>query len=151
MYSKMGRFEESLQMDRDVYSERLKLDGEEDKETLGAAGNYASSLYELQHFEEARSLLRKITPAARHVFGENNEFTLKMRKIFADSLYNDDDATLDDLREAVSTLEDSERIARRVLGGAHPLTVDIEGELQRARAALAARETPPPPPPSKSV
>ena len=143
MYSKMGRFEESLQMDRDVYSERLKLDGEEDKETLGAAGNYASSLYELQHFEEARSLLRKITPAARHVFGENNEFTLKMRKIFADSLYNDDDATLDDLREAVSTLEDSERIARRVLGGAHPTTVDIERDLRAARVVLRARETPP--------
>ena len=32
----------------------------------------------------------------------------------------DDAATLDDLREAVTTLEDAERIARRVLGGAHP-------------------------------
>ena len=31
-----------------------------------------------------------------------------------------DGATLDDLREAVTTLEDTERIARRVLGGAHP-------------------------------
>ena len=29
-------------------------------------------------------------------------------------------------------------------GGAHPLTVDIEGDLQGARAALAARETPQP-------
>jgi len=42
--------------------------------------------------------------------------------------------------EAVTTLEDAGRIARRVFGGAHPLTVDIEGELRDARAALRARE-----------
>ena len=52
-------------------------------------------------------------------------------------------ATLDGLREAVTTLEDAEQIARRVLGGAYPLGVLIERELQRARAALGARETPP--------
>ena len=56
--------------------------------------------------------------------------------------YEDADATLDDLREAVTTLEDAERTARRVLGGAHPLTVDIEHELQIARATLRPRETP---------
>jgi len=39
-------------------------------------------------------------------------------------------ATLDDLREAVTTLEDAGRIARRVFGGTHPLTTGIEGELQ---------------------
>ena len=55
----------------------------------------------------------------------------------------DDGATLDDLREAVTTLEDTERIARRVLGGAHPLTSTIEGDLRDARSALRARETPP--------
>ena len=34
------------------------------------------------------------------------------------------------------------RTAQRVLGGAHPLASGIEGALQSARAALAARETP---------
>ena len=52
----------------------------------------------------------------------------------------DTGATLDDLREAVTTLEDTERIARQVLGGAHPLTVDIERELRNAQAVLRARE-----------
>ena len=50
--------------------------------------------------------------------------------------------TLDDLREAVNTLEDTGRIARRVLGGAHPLTEGIEEELRGSRAILRARETP---------
>jgi len=57
------------------------------------------------------------------------------------SLYMNDSATLDDLREAIATLKDAERIARRVLGGAHPTTTGIEESLRNARAALRARET----------
>ena len=52
--------------------------------------------------------------------------------------------TLDDLREAVTTLEDTERIARRVLGGAHPQTAAMEEGVRDARDALRARETPSP-------
>ena len=55
-------------------------------------------------------------------------------------LYSDD-ATLDDLREAVELLEDTARTARRVLGGAHPLTARIEDALQKARAARDSKET----------
>ena len=61
----------------------------------------------------------------------------------SEALGMDPAATLDDLREAVSTLEDTERIARRVLGGAHPTTVGIERDVQIARASLRARETQP--------
>ena len=38
----------------------------------------------------------------------------------------------------MTTLEDTERIARRVLGGANPLTESIEDELPDARTALNA-------------
>ena len=58
------------------------------------------------------------------------------------ALVNAGGATLDDLREAVTTLEDTERIARRVLGGAHPDTTRIENALRSARAVLRARDTP---------
>ena len=60
--------------------------------------------------------------------------TLKMRANYALALYKDDGATLDDLREAVTTFEDAGRIARRVFGGAHPLTVGIEYHLRNTRA-----------------
>ena len=59
---------------------------------------------------------------------------------YAVALYNDPDATLDDLREAVTTLEDAQRIARRVMGGTHPSTVAIERVLELSRRALRARE-----------
>ena len=49
----------------------------------------------------------------------------------------DPGATLDDFREAVTTLGEIERTARRVLGGTHPLTKGIEDDLRNARAALA--------------
>ena len=62
---------------------------------------------------------------------------------YAEALYQDPGATLDDLREAVTTLEDTARIMRRVLGGAHPATSEVEGNLQDARDTLRARETPP--------
>ena len=116
----------------------MKLSGEEHRETLSAAYNYAHCLLELQRFEEAKSLMRKMIPVARRVLGDENGTTLKMRSIYAQSLYRDDGATFDDLREAVTTLEEIERTARRVLGGAHPITNGIERELQESRAALRA-------------
>ena len=143
-YARLGRDEDALRMSRDVYSGHMKLDGEEHKGTLTAALNYAAALVFLKRFEEAKSLLRKTLPVARRVLGESNEFTLKMRNNYAEALYEDASATLDDLREAVTTLEELERTARRVMGGAHPLTVGIEGYLRDARAALRAREAPAP-------
>ena len=110
--------------------------------TLRAAYNYAETLGHLQRSEEAKSLMRKTVPVARRVLGEGNGLTLGMHLNYAQSLYRDADATLDDLREAVTTLEVAKRTARRVYGGAHPHTSAIEGALRYARAALRARETP---------
>ena len=130
-------------MQRDVYFGRLKLSGEEQDTTLRAANNYVSSLIDLQRFEEAKALLRKTIPVARRVLGESHELTLTMWRVYARALYMDPAATLDDLREAVTTIEDTERTARRVLGGAHPDAVGIETSMQNARAKLRAREKQP--------
>ena len=109
--------------------------------TLVAAFNYATPLFELQRFEEAKGVLRKAIPVAQRVLGGNHEYTLRMKDVYARALYKADGATLDDLREAVTTLQDAERTARRVLGGRHPNTVDIGQSLQIARAVLRVRET----------
>ena len=87
--------------------------------------------------------MRKTMPVAPRVLGQSHDLTIKMRAIYAQALYQDPAATLDDLREAVTTLEDTDRIARRVLGGEHPLTADVGVTLRDARALLSARETPP--------
>ena len=112
--------------------------------TLLAANNYANMLACLQRFEEARSLMRKTIPVAQRILGESDRTTHTMRKIFAEASYKNPGATLDDLREAVETSEEIARTARRVFGGAHPKSKEIEGVLKRARAKLRARETPEP-------
>ena len=64
-----------------------------------------------------------------------------MREYYAEVLYMDAGATLDDLREAVTTLEETARTARQVLGSTHPTTTAAEAALQSLRAALP--EAPP--------
>ena len=140
-YQALGRKEEALQMKRDVYSGWLELQGEEGEYTLTAANNYAATLSSLRRFEEAKSLLRKTIPVARRVLGEGDSTTLRMRKCYAVWLVVSNGATLGDLREALTTLEDTTRTARRVLGGAHPHVSIVEGHLRESRAALRARET----------
>ena len=97
---------------------------------------------DLQHFDEARSLLRKAMPIARRVLGQQHIVMFRMEKVYAEAQWRDDSATLDDLREAETKLVEIERTARRVLGGAHPDVVGIVKSLRYARAALRARETP---------
>ncbi len=140
-YQALGRFQEALRLRRDTYSGNLRLFGEEHEETLLPANNYALSLLKLQRFTEAKSLLRRTLPVARRVLGQNDRTTLGMQSIYAEALYGDPSATLRELREAVTTLEDAERIARRVFGGAHPFAADFGHHLQKSRAALSARET----------
>lgn len=130
-------------MERDVFSGRSKLHGEEHEYTLIAAHNYASSLNGLERYAEVKALLRRTVPVARRVLGENREYTLTMRWIYAEALYKDAGATLDDLSEAVRTLVEIEPTARRVLGGAHPTARMMVRSLRNILATLRARETPP--------
>ena len=90
-------------------------------------------------FREARALLRKALPVARRVLGEDHEATLRMRTTYATALCGSFGATPDDLREAVTTLEETARTARRVLGAAHPTTRVIQWCLLFSRLALCAR------------
>jgi len=88
---------------------------------------------------ENHIVLRKTIPVARRVLGENNDLTLRMRRTYAWALYKSGGpparpwaATLDVIREVVTTLTEIERTARRVLGDGHPTTVNIARFLQIA-------------------
>ena len=84
-------------------------------------------------------MLSKTIPVARRVLGESYDLTLRMRWTYTCALIRDPSATLDDVREAVTILEDADRTARRLLGGAHPLAAGIESALRESRATLADR------------
>ena len=105
--------------------------------TLRQANNYASSLARLQRHGEAKSLLRKVLPVTRRVLGENDSLTLRARWIYATALCDDTGATLDDLREAVTTLESVATSWKRVFGETHPETQGVQTMLGIAREKLA--------------
>jgi tetratricopeptide (TPR) repeat protein len=135
-YEALGRPEEASEQYRQVYLGLMNNLGEEHLDTIGAANNYASSLARQERYAEARSLLHKMFPVARRVLGENDEAWFMMRMNFAAVLYEDSAATLDDVHEAVTTLEDLAPITRRVLGCTHPTVGLIELSLRKARATL---------------
>ena len=77
---------------------------------------------------------------ARRVLGEGHEIKLTMSWNYARALYENASATLNDVCEAVTTLEETKRKARRVMGRAHPLAMNIESSLRESREALSARD-----------
>ena len=135
-YHSLGRVEQALRVRRDTNAGWIRLYGEADRLTLQDTNGLANLLTTLKHFEEATSLLRRTIPVARRVLGEDSEHTLRMRWYYARALFTDRGAAFDELREAVTTLEDTARRTRRVFGGAHPLTSSIEEDLKRARVIV---------------
>jgi len=138
-YAALGRSEDAIRIERDVYSGRMKVYGEEHGDTLEIASNYATSLLDLKHFEDVKALLRKMIPVARHVLGKGDLLTLKMGWLYAMALYKNYGATVDDLHEAVETLESVAKSYKRVFGQAHPKRSTVQGALAAARAVLAAQ------------
>ena len=106
---------------------------------LGGKLDSLSGVCRLLEARESRVLSLR-APRRRLAGGERGS---RLRTNITTALVNADGATLDDLREGVATLEDTDRIARRTFGGAHPLTLAIEHALRQSRAALHACETPP--------
>ena len=75
----------------------------------------------------------------RRAFGDSNDITLRMRWIYAVALYQDTCATLDDLVEAVETLESVAQLWKRVMGKRHPEMAQVLNALKDAREMLRLR------------
>ena len=79
---------------------------------------------------EAKKLLRDEIPKAKASIGYENEHTLNLLTVYAKTLYMDK-GNISELMEASMVLEDAEKVARRVLGPAHPLTVEMGNDMKR--------------------
>ena len=120
----------------DIYSKRLKLDGEEHPSTLSAANNYAMLLITLRRFKEAKRLLRKVIPVARRVLGNEHNLTLSLCEDLSRATLLDGDSSAEEVREAVRALEDTLGVWRRVLGPQHPNTQRVQQNLEAYREAF---------------
>ena len=136
----LDRNEEALVLEREVYDKSVqmcKLDG---YETLVSGLNRCCTLVSLKKFDEARPFLRKLIGRSRRVLGPEHINTLRLRRAYADSYFSDDAASAREVREAVTTLEELDALARRVYGEGHAYRLNIYASLKRARRRLAGVE-----------
>ena len=132
-YATLGRENESLRIDREVYATMKKTFGLASGRTLFAAHNLLTTLRTREHTEERAALLREVLPHARERGSENEG--LCVRTAYAQHLFLS--GSRNDLNEAVAELEDICRISTRLLGAAHPDTRARLRGLEMARNTLA--------------
>ena len=135
-YTRLGRYEEALNLDRECYDKSRTMVGATAVNICVAALNLASSLIEepsTRNIDEALPLLRDGIAEAQRAFGRDNIYTFKFQRMYAKCLYEKENASLGDINKAVATLEDVERRERRVLGSEHPQTRGTRILLEGAR------------------
>ena len=70
------------------------------------------------------------------------DVTLQMRGLYAGSQFEPDGATRTHVLEAITTLEELVRVARRVFGKSHPRAGTFQATLDDAKATLAYFDAP---------
>ena len=95
------------------------------------------ALRETGNKPEAKKLLRARIPVAERSLGREHYIYLRLRWLYANSLCDAADATLDDLVQAEALLDDTYTRFRRIMGGGHPDTPRIHKRLLDTRKKLA--------------
>ena len=98
---------------------------------------------DLEQFDEAKAFLRDRIPEAIRALGKAHATTYILQRMYAQCLYQNADASQDDVTAAIAQLEDLDRRMTRTYGAAHPQTGHTRARLAeaRTRARLAeARE-----------
>ena len=142
--SHLDREEEALALQREIFAETKEHFGIEHMETLEAAHSLAFELVESGHCVECTQFFFefRILDLAMRIFGAEHDVTLTLRTLQGRALSEDENASLDNLRQAVDILEDVGPILSRVLGPRHPDTLSNEEALGEAREKLARAEAP---------
>ena len=137
-YSALGRFEQSLNITRDIYAQSSELYGRDNTSTLVSAVNLACSLVEdLEQFDEARAFLQDRILEATRALGKDHDLTFRMQRMYAQCLYQNDGASREDVTAAIATLEELDRKLTRIYGASHPQTESTRDRLAEAREKLA--------------
>ena len=113
--------------------------------TLTECGNLVINLIELERFQEAKRLLRKVAPVAQRVLGNDHELTLSIRENLCLATL-DGESPAEEKRDALKMFEDTLGVMRRVLGPQHPDTQRGQRNLhsynlEEAREKLASFDT----------
>ena len=140
-YATLGRFEEALSINRDIYVRGSEVFGKYHESTLLSAGNLASSLVDtLQQFDEAKAFLLDRIPETIRALGKDHANTFRLQRMYAQCLYKNEGASREDVTAAIATLEELDRKITRIYGASHPQTGATRSRLAEAREKLAERK-----------
>ena len=132
-FKDLGRLDEALAIEREVYAREKVLLGPSDDVTLTNGLNLTLSLNQVKQYVESKALARELIPTCRRALGPEHDITLGIQENYAEALYMDPTASRADILQAVAMLEELARVSRRVLGANHPDTVETLASLERAR------------------
>jgi hypothetical protein len=134
-----GRYEEAMKITVRIYSGMKALNGPRNEFTILSAANLASSLEDNERKAAALSLAAEYLPIAESVLGPHDITTLRLRKCCLRARIQTG-ASLDDVREVMSSCEDLHRTAIQVLGSQHPFTELIKDDVEVCRKGIARTE-----------
>jgi hypothetical protein len=136
-YEKLGRYEETLALRREVYAQAVAFKHPTDQIII-YANNLAVSLKRAERYEEAKCFLReRIAEGFDRTLGANHISVIKLRWNYAGAFCDDDKASRDDVVKAVATFEELFSTTQRLLGKFHPTTKSAKAYLESGRSKLA--------------
>ena len=134
---KPGTYQEALPII--VYEQICAMHGPESVFAATLGGNYALNLVQVGRFADARAICRDIVQWAHR--NPDSPHSFHVLKALARSIYEDPNASAEDLREAVRVFENVPATSSRVFGPAHPDTKKYENILAKAKKALAEKSS----------
>jgi len=127
----LGRYEASLEANREVHRILSTKYGRRNASTLRVMNNMALTLMDLERFDEAESLLREILELGRETWGVSSPITLGIQQSLG-GLY----MQIDKPAEALTLYESTLQWRERLLGPEHPDTISALHNVARAQLAL---------------
>ena len=127
---RVDQADERLRIERHVFSRCRALYGDREEDTMISALNLADTLInKVGRCEEVPPLLRSISLIAKEKYGPEHDLTIRIMWKLGLALAKSIDG--DEADEGRALLFDMRQIARRVLGTAHPMTHNVQGDLYR--------------------
>ena len=120
----LGRYEDALKIQREVYEKRKKALGEENADTLRVQSNLAYTLDQLGRHEEALQVLRTVYELRRKALGVEDPETVMTQIMLAGMLFN-----LEQYKEALKHQKEVYEKRKRLLGAEAPETLTAQENL----------------------
>jgi len=136
VYEALGRCDEAIRMQRDVYTSSVRLRGGTHENTLIAALSLTIS-FAKTNASESMTFSRPLLPVARRALGADHKMSLQLVHGYAYAVGMCAAPSREELTFAETLLTDTMPRFRRIFGSSHPSTPRAEQDLEKIRERLA--------------